>query len=81
MRSATDRLATSALAALGAQAFSYNANDEIGGDTFDANGNTTASGGHTFAYDFENRLVSKDGDAVTVPTIAMATASPRPSAA
>jgi len=51
---------------LGAQAFSYNANDEIGGDTFDANGNTLTSGGHSFAYDFENRLISKDGGAVTI---------------
>jgi RHS repeat-associated protein len=56
----------STLAALGAQAFTYNANDEISGDTFDANGNTTASGGHTYAYDFENRLVSKDSGAVTI---------------
>jgi len=57
---------TSTLAALGAQSFAYNANDEIGGDTFDVNGNMTASGGHTFAYDFENRLVSKDNGAVTI---------------
>ena len=35
-------------------------------DSYDANGNTTSSGGHTYGYDFENRLVSKDGSAVTV---------------
>jgi len=65
--SAGNRLSrTSTLAALGAQSFTYNANDEISGDTFDANGNTTASGGHTFAYDFENRLISKDAGAVAV---------------
>jgi RHS repeat-associated protein len=57
---------TSTVAALGAQSFTYNANDEISGDTFDANGNTTASGGHTYAYDFENRLVSNDTGAVTI---------------
>ncbi len=57
---------TSTLAVLGAQSFTYNANDEISGDTFDANGNTTNSGGHSFAYDFENRLVSKDAGAVTI---------------
>ena len=57
---------TSTLAELGAQSFTYNADDEISGDTFDANGNTTASGGHTFAYDFENRLISKDGGTVSI---------------
>jgi RHS repeat-associated protein len=57
---------TSTLTALGGQTFTYNANDEISGDTFDPNGNTTASGGHTFGYDFENRLISKDGGAVTL---------------
>ena len=57
---------TSTLAALGAQSFSYDANDELTSDGYDLNGNTTSSGGHTYAYDFENRLVSKDGGAVTV---------------
>jgi RHS repeat-associated protein len=57
---------TSTLAALGAQTFTYNANDEISGDSVDLNGNTIASDGHTYAYDFENRLVSKDADAVTI---------------
>jgi RHS repeat-associated protein len=59
-------LRVSTMAALGPQSFTYNANDEISGDTFDANGNTTASGGHTYAYDFEDRLVSKDSGAVTL---------------
>jgi RHS repeat-associated protein len=57
---------TSTLAALGAQSFTYHDNDEISSDTFDANGYTISSGGHTYAYDFENRLVSKDNGAVTV---------------
>ncbi len=57
---------TSTLAALGAQALSYDPNDELTANGYDANGNTTNSGGHTYAYDFENRLVSKDGGAVTV---------------
>ena len=56
----------STLAALGAQTFGYDANDELTTDTYDPNGNTTNSGGHTYGYDFENRLVSKDGGAVTV---------------
>jgi RHS repeat-associated protein len=35
----------------------YNANDELTTDTYDADGNTTASQGLGYAYDFENRLV------------------------
>ena|SRR5438876_11464313 len=31
------------------------------GDTYDANGNTTSSGGIADAYDFENHLVQKGG--------------------
>jgi RHS repeat-associated protein len=56
----------STLAALDAQSMSYDANDELTSDGYDPNGNTTTSGGHTYGYDFENRLVSKDGGAVTV---------------
>jgi RHS repeat-associated protein len=57
---------TSTLAALESQSFSYDSNDELTSDEFDSNGNTTSSGGHAFAYDFENRLVSKDGGAITL---------------
>ena len=56
----------STLAGLGAQNFSYDANDQLSTDIYDANGNTTSSGGHTYAYDFENRVVSKDAGAVTI---------------
>ena len=57
---------TSTLTALGAQSFGYDVNDELTTDSYDANGNTTNSGGHTYTYDFENRLVTKDSGAVTV---------------
>jgi RHS repeat-associated protein len=40
---------------------SYNANDQLATDTYDANGNTTASTGLSYAYDFENRLVQQAG--------------------
>jgi RHS repeat-associated protein len=56
----------STLASLGLQSFSYDANDELTTDSYDPNGNTTGSGGHYYAYDFENRLVSKDAGAVTI---------------
>ena len=48
----------STLAALQAQSFTYDADDRISGDTFDANGNTITSNGVTYSYDFEDRLLS-----------------------
>ena len=49
-----------------AQTFAYDANDQLTTDGYDPNGNTTSADGSTYAYDFENRLVSKDDGAVTV---------------
>jgi RHS repeat-associated protein len=57
---------TSSLAPVPTRSYGYDVNDELTADAYDLNGNTTASGGHTFGYDFENRLVSKDDGAVTV---------------
>jgi RHS repeat-associated protein len=57
---------TSTLAALGAQSFTYDANDQLANAGYDANGNTISSDGHTYGYDFENRLLSKDSGAVTI---------------
>jgi RHS repeat-associated protein len=48
------------LAALASQSFTYDANDRISGDTFDTNGNTLTSDGHTFVYDFQDRLTQYD---------------------
>ena len=48
---------TSSLAGVSAGSFSYDADDRLSTDTYDANGNTTASGGVTNTYDFENHLV------------------------
>jgi len=48
------------LAALASQSFTYDANDRISGETFDTNGNTLTSGGHTFVYDFQDRLAQYD---------------------
>jgi RHS repeat-associated protein len=39
----------------------YNANDQLATDTYDANGNTTASLGNGYAYDFENHLIQQGG--------------------
>jgi RHS repeat-associated protein len=38
----------------------------MGGESYDANGNTTSTGGKTYAYDSENHLKSMNGGAVTL---------------
>jgi len=60
---------TSTLSAIPGGTFSYDANDRLTTDTYDANGNTTSSGGITRTYDFENHLtgygavvIQNDGD-------------------
>jgi RHS repeat-associated protein len=45
---------------------SFNLDDWLSPETYDANGNTTYTGGKTFAYDSENHLVSMNGGAVTM---------------
>jgi len=60
---------TSTLAALASQNFTngYDANDElVATDGYDANGNTIRSGSATYAYDFANRLVSRNNGAVSL---------------
>ena len=54
------------MAALSAQTFTYDANDRISGDTFDANGNTLTSGGITYTYDFEDRLLTSSSGVTNV---------------
>jgi RHS repeat-associated protein len=44
----------------------FNSDDELASESYDSNGNVTASGGKTFTYDTENRLVSVNGGAVTI---------------
>ncbi len=55
---------TSTLPGVVTATYSYTADERLSGDTYNANGNTLASGGKTFTYDFENRLKSI-GTAVT----------------
>jgi YD repeat-containing protein len=69
---------TSTLSAIGAGSFSYDANDRLTTDTYDANGNTISSAGITRTYDFENHLT---GTALwSSRTMATATGCRRPSA-
>jgi YD repeat-containing protein len=48
---------TSTLAGYPGGTSSYNANDQLTTDTYDANGNTTQSVGLGYIYDFENHIV------------------------
>ena len=57
---------TSSLPGISSGSFTYDANDRLSTETYDNNGNTTVSGARTFAYDFENRVKSMNGGAVTI---------------
>jgi RHS repeat-associated protein len=57
---------TSSITGLASGSFTFNADDQLSTETYDANGNTLTSGGKSFAYDAENKLVSMNGGAVTI---------------
>lgn len=57
---------TSTLPGVADAVYDYDANDRLTSDTSDANGNTTASAGNTYGFDFENRLTEMNGGAVGV---------------
>jgi RHS repeat-associated protein len=56
---------TSTLAGIAAQTNTFDGNDRLVADTYDANGNTLASGGNTFGYEFEDRLTNYNAGAIT----------------
>lgn len=55
---------TSTVTGVPAQSSTFDANDRLNSDAYDANGNTTASNSNTYAYDFENHLTSLNNSAV-----------------
>jgi RHS repeat-associated protein len=59
---------TSSLPGIPTGSATFDANDRLSTETYDANGNTLATGARTFVYDFENRLKSMTtgGSAVTI---------------
>ena len=57
---------TSAVTGISASSSSYNANDWLTTDQYDANGNTTNSVSVPYRYDVENRLVDYNNGAVTL---------------
>jgi RHS repeat-associated protein len=56
---------TSTLAAISSTTSTYDANDRLNSDSYNANGNTTSADGNTYAYNFENRIKTVDGGATT----------------
>ena len=57
---------TSTVSPVPATTSTFDANDRLNSDTYDQNGNTTASGGNSYAYDFENRLLIENSTAVAI---------------
>jgi len=57
---------TSSLPGLNPGAFTFNADDQLMNETYDANGNTLSTSGKVFAYDSQNRITSVNGGAVTI---------------
>lgn len=52
---------TSTNPAITSGTFGFDADDRLTTDSYDANGNTIASGGLTYTYDFENHLIQQGG--------------------
>jgi RHS repeat-associated protein len=61
--------ANSTLSAVNSGSFSYNADDEVSSETYDANGNTTSTGGKNFIYDSENHMTSMTANGTTVTMV------------
>ena len=57
--------ATSSIQGLTPTGGTFNADDELAGESYDSDGNVTATGAKTFAYDTENHLMSMNGGSVT----------------
>jgi RHS repeat-associated protein len=56
----------SSVSGIASSSVAFNPDDWMASETYDANGNTTLSGGRTFAYDSENRLTSMNNGAVSI---------------
>jgi len=59
----------SSLSGISSGSFSYNADDEISSETYDANGNVNAAGGYVMTYDAENHLISKIGNGKVITMV------------
>jgi len=57
---------SSTLNGLSPGSFSFNADDQLATETYDANGNTLTSGGRSFAYNSQNQMTSMNSGAITL---------------
>ena len=65
-----NRLSVStSLTGLTSGVFSYNADDEVSSETYDANGNATQVGAKSFTYDSENHMMTMSTTGTTVSLI------------
>lgn len=56
----------STLPGINNQTFTYDANDRLNTDNYDANGNTIGTAGKTYAFDYENHLTGQNGNQVAI---------------
>jgi RHS repeat-associated protein len=57
---------TSTVTPVPSAAYAYDPNDRLATDIYDANGNTINSGTANYTYDFQNRLKTQNGSAVSI---------------
>jgi RHS repeat-associated protein len=60
---------TSSLSGISSGSFSYNADDQISSETYDADGNTLTAGGKIYTYDAENHMTSMTGSGTVVTMV------------
>jgi RHS repeat-associated protein len=61
--------AVSSLTSIASGSFSYNPDDEVSSETYDANGNVLSTGGMTYTYDSENHMTSATGNGKVVTMV------------
>jgi RHS repeat-associated protein len=59
----------SSLPGISSGTWGYNADDEISSESYDADGNVIAAGGHAMTYDAENHLISKIGNGTVITQV------------
>ena len=60
---------TSSLPGISLGSFTYNSDDQVSTETYDANGNVLSTGGVTYTYDSENHMTSMTGNGKVVAMV------------
>ena len=60
---------TSTLEGISAGSWGFNSDDEVSTESYDANGNVTATGGKTFTYDSENHMMTMSATGTSVAMV------------